>query len=100
MRLLISGSWVLAPRLAESFRIRHGQKVVYDKDPLLLEIVQGASCKALPEQVSGVVMKRNPHTAQATGECGHRSRYLSHAKRALYHLSQFPLTEDKCPATE
>ena len=21
------------------------------------------------------------------GECGHRSRYLSHAKRALYHLS-------------
>lgn len=22
-----------------------------------------------------------------TGGCGHRSRYLSHAKRALYHLS-------------
>ena len=25
-----------------------------------------------------------------TGEPGHRSPYLSHAKRALYHLSQFP----------
>ena len=27
---------------------------------------------------------------KASGECGHRSHYLSHAKRALYHLSKFP----------
>ena len=26
------------------------------------------------------------------GEAGHRSRYLPHAKRALYHLSYFPGT--------
>ena len=25
------------------------------------------------------------------GECGHRSHYLSHAKRALYHLSYIPV---------
>src|SRR4029434_880838 len=40
-----------------------------------------------PRNSTRSLMKRNPHTAQATGECGHRSRYLSHAKRALYHLS-------------
>src|SRR4029434_7437132 len=40
-----------------------------------------------PRNSTRRLMKRNPRNAQATGECGHRSRYLSHAKRALYHLS-------------
>src|SRR4029434_4523912 len=100
MRLLTFGGVVWSPRWAQYFRIRHGQKVAYAKDDILLEIAQGASCKALPEQVSGVVMKRKPYTVQATGECGHRSRYLSHAKRALYQLSEFLLKAHKCSATE
>src|SRR4029434_8328491 len=51
-----------------------------------------------PNSTRSCLMKRNPYTAQATGECGHRSRYLSHAKRALHHLSLLPLTEDQGPA--
>ena len=27
---------------------------------------------------------------ERTGEVGHRSQYLSHAKRALYHMSYIP----------
>ena len=33
-----------------------------------------------------------------TGGAGHRSRYLSHAKRALYHLSYAPLLKQEYPA--
>src|SRR5215471_11720736 len=32
------------------------------------------------------------------GEAGYRSQYLSHAKRALYHLSYIPIT-DHTPST-
>src|SRR4029434_11310638 len=35
-----------------------------------------------PRNSTRSCLMKNPHTAQATGECGHRSRYLSHAKRA------------------
>ncbi len=46
-----------------------------------------------------IVFQRLTHTQhyeqkeqRKRGDAGHRSRYLSHAKRALYHLSYIPLT--------
>ena len=34
--------------------------------------------------------KKKGSTSKKIGEAGHRSPYLSHAKRALYHLSYIP----------
>eukprot|EP01045_Picozoa_sp_COSAG04_P009166 COSAG04_NODE_524_length_13127_cov_18.191511_22_plen_165_part_00 len=38
------------------------------------------------------VTNRDPLDAKKYGDAGYRSRYLSHAKRALYHLSYTPLS--------
>ena len=36
-------------------------------------------------------VQNDVENGRVTGEVGHRSPYLSHAKRALYHLSYIPM---------
>ena len=37
--------------------------------------------------MDGIRSRKKKKKKETTGGSGHRSRYLSHAKRALYHLS-------------
>ncbi len=48
----------------------------------------GSACEKYSEENSKQSKKKN---AVTDGDAGYRSPYLSHAKRALYHLSYIPI---------
>ena len=48
--------------------------------------IQKTTNMTIPQQKQN----EKPKKGQSDGEVGHRSPYLSHAKRALYHLSYIP----------
>ena len=69
--------------------------------------VVGKSCYSMSTIVTGETVKRTIWdcagaddvitVTEWNGEAGYRSQYLSHAKRALYHLSYIPFTTHTLP---
>ena len=61
--------------------------------PVTFSLLSGMMCPLHRWKATGVLLLFRETQGTKGGDAGYRSPYLSHAKRALYHVSYVPLPE-------
>ena len=69
-----------------SFKKKYHKTKIYRKQNSQLKLTAGNHGRGQSKKIPIIIINIK------SGGAGHRSRYLSHAKRALYHLSYAPVS--------